>query len=537
MKKVFSILVILLSVINQAGGQDLYPQLWFYSNTSPVSEKSMNEVEEHDNLNLEIMLGKYFGGYSDKQMIDMLYRVYEIENTSEIKYSTADWEKLPFLTEESNSIGVEVDFGATLIKNEETDQKGEYKLRFGSPIKIVDPSVFSKKIMKLEFPQCRNLIYKSSPDIRVDWLTHIKGPDVIDNTMLIDKNKTLIVAATFDEEHLKSKKSIIVPNEVIAIGSGAFRGCGVSSIILPSSVKSIGENAFDETKLLHLFIESEVFPNFDKNIFGSCENPEMFLYVPQKLLKNYRNVLPSFSKRILPIEKNRSTLLYFRGLRAYDEKLFPEALMLFEEAAKLGSSEANYQLGKMYLGAKGVEQDAKLAHAYFEKAAKKNHVESMFMCYNYPRYWCHPADLKTATKWLKLALKHNYRAAAFQLGHIYSDVDHNGYPLKLGEALKAYKDAYEISDGDTYAEKNIRRVEKLIELNADKCMEIKDVDMTQYNLNSSASFLFDQFLGKKFCLYDMVIVLMKEYDVNEDQALLDCKQLVEKWKNLGIVAK
>ena len=77
----------------------------------------------------------------------------------------------------------------------------------------------------------------------------------------------------------------------------------------------------------------------------------------------------------------------------------------------------------------------------------------------------------------------------------------------------------------------------MITLNADKRMSIRAIDMTHFNLNDSAKFLFDSFCNKKFCLYDMVIALMKEYDIKEEQALQDSKQLIENWKNLGIVAE
>ena len=82
MKKAIFTMIIMLFGFNHARSQEPYPQLWFYSNTSPVSEKSKNDVEEYDNI--------LSSGYNtDRQLINMLYRIYEIEKTSEIKYSTA----------------------------------------------------------------------------------------------------------------------------------------------------------------------------------------------------------------------------------------------------------------------------------------------------------------------------------------------------------------------------------------------------------------------------------------------------------------
>jgi len=80
-------------------------------------------------------------------------------------------------------------------------------------------------------------------------------------------------------------KSIIIPNSVITIGSGAFWGCtnlpsvnipssvtfigsfafancgGISSIVIPSSVSSIGENAFNDTKWYESQLSGIVYLN------------------------------------------------------------------------------------------------------------------------------------------------------------------------------------------------------------------------------------------------------------------------------------
>ena len=527
MKRVILISSILFIVINLSA-QEPYPQYWFYAGNAPIVQKGHNDVDEYDALKNAYLSENN----SVIQDLDILYRMYEIEKTSQIFYATWDGKKLLFQCKDSVTDYKLVNFGAPLICNEEFFSKASvFRLRFENPITIIDPALFSSSVTHIFFPSTNNLIYESSPNIRVDNLCYLDGPGVVDNSALINKDSILIVAATC------YINCFYVPNGVKAIGAGAFRGSEIEAIIIPSSVNCIGENAFDDTKISHIIIDCEEIPSFGMNCFGSNTDSDMRLYVHQKTLRNYKRIFPSLSKQILPIEKNHGALLYAEGLRALDKEFFIVALSFFEAAAQLGSAEANYQLGEMYLGAKGVERDAKKAYTFFEKAAKKKHVESMFMCYNYPRYWCHPADLNTATKWLKLAIKYNHEAAAFQLGHIYSDVDHNGFPLKLQEALDAYKKAYEISNGSTYAYENLKRVERLIELKADSRMKFSEVDMWQIDTNESAQYLLEKFRKKKtFCLYDMAIELMKEYVVEEEEALQDCKELIDKLKELGIIS-
>jgi hypothetical protein len=55
------------------------------------------------------------------------------------------------------------------------------------------------------------------------------------------------------------------------------------------------------------------------------------------------------------------------------------------------------------------------------------------------------------------------------------------------------------------------------------------------SLNPSASYLWEQLLGRDFTEDDMVTLLMDKYDVQPEQALDDVRRLVEVWQAEGLV--
>ena len=56
------------------------------------------------------------------------------------------------------------------------------------------------------------------------------------------------------------------------------------------------------------------------------------------------------------------------------------------------------------------------------------------------------------------------------------------------------------------------------------------VDMTQvYSLNETAAWLWQQMEGKEFTVADMVAVLQKEYEVDEETATADLTELTQQW--------
>lgn len=523
MKKIIFIFCVLVAF--NISGQTFYPQIDFYSKKSSLTFNSKNDAEEYDNLKYELKEERNQRKYTDQQLIDLVYRMYEIERTSQIPYLSIDGKVLPFQCKDMSTDGAAVDFGAPLIANESYAAEGNFYgniLRFGSPITTIDPALFSNEVTIVILPSSKNLTYRSSPDMYPGSLRYLEGPDVIDHSALISNDNTLIVAATKGKEHFK------IPDGVLKIGAGALRGSLLSSIELPSSVISIDDKSFDLSTIKQYFIFSETVPAIGNDAFGESIDEDARFYVPKKVLGQYKKTYPELKDNLTTIEKNKGIYYLCKGKAEYLDGNYAKGVELFEIAAENKCHEANYWLGKYYTE---IEIDAKKAYSYFEKAAKKKHAESMFMCHYYPRYHSDPIDMNAAKKWLLLAIKNNSEEAAQELGNIYSDSDHEGYPLNLQEALNAYKKSNSSLTFD-----RIARVEKLISLGADKRIKFNPNAIISSN-DGITQILYSSLQGKEdFCLYDMAITLIDEYFFSEDMALDYCKGLIDQWIDMGVVS-
>jgi hypothetical protein len=65
---------------------------------------------------------------------------------------------------------------------------------------------------------------------------------------------------------------------------------------------------------------------------------------------------------------------------------------------------------------------------------------------------------------------------------------------------------------------------------------VENINFTQIiTLNESATSVWNAIIGKEFDINDIVNVLTDEYEVNEEIAQKDAKELVESWKKIGLV--
>ena len=303
MKKTASILITFLAITFHAIGQSTEPQLWFYSNTAPVLGDNANDVEESNTLSLQIKYNNWLG-FSNEQILNMYYRIYEIQNTSEIFYSPIGIydDGLPFISESAPEVGyIHVDFGSNLIGNENYfgNYNGEYshRLRFASPIHKIDPELFSFWVDRIKLPPIEDLSYSSSPDIFTTNLVMLEGYDVYNYTSLINKDSTLIVAAT------SAKPYYIIPEFVKSIGAGALRGTLLHSLIIPSNVSSIGDQAFDLSDIQSYYILSTNVPTLGENVFY-LRDKKTTIYVPKKALRSYKKAWKPLKKHIKAIPKS-----------------------------------------------------------------------------------------------------------------------------------------------------------------------------------------------------------------------------------------
>lgn len=54
-------------------------------------------------------------------------------------------------------------------------------------------------------------------------------------------------------------------------------------------------------------------------------------------------------------------------------------------------------------------------------------------------------------------------------------------------------------------------------------------------LNQTSAYLYENLLGREFDVEDMVQLLLKEYEVSEEQARKDCENLMDKWVEINLV--
>lgn len=295
------ILIAVLFVITfNSNGQSIEPQLWFYSNSSPEIGSYRNDVEEIQAL---IKAGSESDYISEKQSLDMLYRYYEIQNTSVIKYSTVDFITLPFQCKDyTETSSYKVDFGADLIENKISEEfplaRFSFQLSFGSPVQQIDPHLFSEQVESIKLPASKELTYTSSPEIMTTNLLYIEGYDVLNYTSLISKDSTLIVAAT------NGKDSYQIPSMVKQIGQGALRGSQLKSITIPSTVVHIGERAFDQSSILSFYFMSTEVPSLDTLAFGEQLDKKVRIYVPKESIKAYKRAWKPLKRHIKAFPKS-----------------------------------------------------------------------------------------------------------------------------------------------------------------------------------------------------------------------------------------
>ncbi len=296
--KLYILVMMVLFPFYQLSGQTQppsNPQYSFYGDydLSTLVSKTANDMEKSTEIARYILI-VMLNDADEKYLIDLYRQLYEIEHTSMIFYTTSDQKGLPFLCKDSikTALDKEVDFGSALVeKNERTANR--FQLGFASPITKIDPQIFTETVTSIKLPATDFLTYTSSPDINVKNLAHIDGKDVVDNTLLIDKNGVLIVAAVADYTEYE------IPNQVKVIGSGAFRGCTLQTIVLPESIEKIEDAAFAEcTNLQSVTIQSKEPISFASNAFGNNISQTLTLYVPKSSLKQYRKSLPSLKKQI-----------------------------------------------------------------------------------------------------------------------------------------------------------------------------------------------------------------------------------------------
>lgn len=129
---------------------------------------------------------------------------------------------------------------------------------------------------------------------------------------------------------------------------------------------------------------------------------------------------------------------------------------MVKKAADKGNTEAQKDIGRMFLDGEGVTQDYAEAHKWFRKAAEQGDAEAQFHVGT--NYYIGlvglPRDYAEALKWYLKAADQGDAAAQIASGDLYSSGQ--GVTQDYAEALKWYQKAAE--QGDKGAQDKIREI-------------------------------------------------------------------------------
>lgn len=253
-----------------------------------ICHNNKGKIESASDLESVIVKVAYM---NDRQRIDLLARLYDIEKTCYIKYTTTDGNELNFKTDKNNEANARnVDFGARLISN--TKDKDDFLyLKFADQITDIDANLFSEDVSSIVLPSSKKLRYLNNARKDISKLKYIEGYDV-KNNLLIDSDSTLIVAAIW------GVSEFCVPKSVKVLGEDCFRGCKIERIYIPSSVMSIKSGAFDKcTELKNIVLEGEQVLNIDVNALYKSSINMLNIYVPKKTYKLYKKQYPLLKKQ------------------------------------------------------------------------------------------------------------------------------------------------------------------------------------------------------------------------------------------------
>lgn len=233
---------------------------------------------------------------TDRQRIDLLVRLYNIEKSCYIKYTTTDGEILDFKSEEDDDGAIPVNFGVSLVSNVR-EMDGGHCLKFGNPVTEIDANIFAENVSGIVLPTSKSLRYLSNTRKDVYALEHIEGYDVKDHQSLIDKDSVLVVAA------VAGLSEFSVPCCVRILGEDCLRNSRLERVVVPLSVTSIKSGAFDKcVNLKEVVLEGEQVMSFEENVFFEDTLESLKIYVPKKVLKLYRKKYPLLKKRFIALK-------------------------------------------------------------------------------------------------------------------------------------------------------------------------------------------------------------------------------------------
>jgi tetratricopeptide (TPR) repeat protein len=148
---------------------------------------------------------------------------------------------------------------------------------------------------------------------------------------------------------------------------------------------------------------------------------------------------PSTSAPVVPPEVSADDA-YNRGLKFLDSNMPDEAEVWFQKAAKQGHTEANYNIGLIYMNGRGKPQDSKKALEWFQKAADQGFLAAQYdIGIMYMNGNGVPQDYKVALEWFQKAAKQGAAPALNAIGMMY--MNGTGVSQDYSTAMRWFQDA------------------------------------------------------------------------------------------------
>lgn len=131
---------------------------------------------------------------------------------------------------------------------------------------------------------------------------------------------------------------------------------------------------------------------------------------------------------------------YDRGETLYEQGRYAEALKAFGRSAHAGNSDAQYQIGLMFMEGQGIKANPKDAAYWWRKAAQNGHASSQYeiaRCFEMGTGV--QSDLRIAAEWYWRAAEQGDPDAALAVARMYRDG--RGMGKNLTKARKYFQTA------------------------------------------------------------------------------------------------
>jgi len=149
------------------------------------------------------------------------------------------------------------------------------------------------------------------------------------------------------------------------------------------------------------------------------EANEEIMIVERATSDSFVEVLPNF-EALDPLYALSSDGDFDKGLIAYNDKNYGQALLEWYPLAKEGDAKAEYYIALMYLNGLGLPYDAKQGFIWLQRSAIKEHVEAQYeLGQLYVAGQQVEQNLDQGIRWLLSAARQGHAGAQFNFGLLY----------------------------------------------------------------------------------------------------------------------